>query len=330
MDRVCVPLYTGRGSEVPDSAQSANRPKALLLPQRFIGAPRRVALVTSLPPVVELIPDLERARNVIERWLRPTIWIATEEAGRGPAGRSRLGATPDLPQSVTWPSRTMADGATHHFEYLLQINLAELPETNTPALPDTGMMWLFEEWNTPDETDQLLVYTGTEPPEATESPGGEQYYIENVVPHTLSFRAGYGIPMWDSHMYTQLESEVAIALGRPTDDFDEEIEEWLRKQRHLLAGDAFAWLFGYTGGIGHSIHDDAAVHRFDPNAMNDWKRRRAMDLSDASRWRNLLTVDSHMDVGLVIGDAGYTAVLIHEDDLAKQDFTRLYVSNESS
>lgn len=284
--------------------------------------------------MIELIPELEPARSVVERWLRPTIWISLGAPETGTVGQSRLGATPDLPPSLAWPSRSMPGGGIRHLDYLLQINLAELPEEAAGQLPDSGMVWLFEEWNTPDDRDQFVVYTGDEPLFPTDPPGDSQNYVGHVTPHRLEFRAGHDLPTWAS----DADDEFRVQMGRAlypdeldlNDDLLDEIDTLVREQRRKLADGAFARLFGYASGIGHSVHEDAAAHRIDPAAFYDWPKRHEMDLSDSVRWRNLLTVESKLEIGLVIGDAGYTVVLIHEDDLAAGDFSQVYISNESS
>lgn len=284
--------------------------------------------------MIGLIPELEPARTVVERWLRPTIWISLGDPGTGDVGQSRLGATPDLPRSITWPTRTMPNGGIRHLDYLLQINLAEVPKHDNPPLPQAGMIWLFEEWNSPDDRDQLIVYTGCEPLYPTELPPGEQVYAEGVTAHTLEFRTGHDLPRWASDDDDQFRVEVGAALHPDESDLDDDayddVDLLVRAQRRTLADGAFARLFGYAGGIGHSVHEDAAAHRIDPDAFYDWQKRSEMDLADSVRWRNLLTIESKLDVGLVIGDAGYTVVLIHEADLAQGDFSQVYISNESS
>ena len=89
--------------------------------------------------MIELPELLEPYREAIEAKLRPTIWIHVEEPSRGAIGQSRISGTPDLPASVPW-----AEHNGNPLDYLLQINLAELPsEAGTPALPRSGMIWLY-------------------------------------------------------------------------------------------------------------------------------------------------------------------------------------------
>lgn len=281
----------------------------------------------------DLLPELHPARTIVERWARPATWFAVDEPGMGRLGQSRVGGTPDLPESVRWPTRVSAEGQTRHLDYLLQVDLADLAPRTPPGLPPAGMLWLFEEWNSPDDRDQLIVYTGEEPLMRTVRPQDDQYYVDEVIAHTLTFREGFDLPRWASDADDAFRTEVAAALHpaepQPDDGLLDEIDALLQQQTRLLANRAFGRFFGYAGGIGHSIHDDAAVHRLDPTALYDWARRQEMDL-DSSRWRNLLTVESDLDIGLVIGDAGYTVVLIHDDDLAASDFSKVFISNESS
>ena len=47
-------------------------------------------------------------------------------------------------------------------------------------------------------------------------------------------------------------------------------------------------------------------------------------------WVCLLELDSHMDVGFCFWDAGTLTFVIHQEDLRRNDFSRVHVSLESS
>ena len=291
-------------------------------------------------PEVQLPELLAPYREILEATLRPTIWIHTDQSGRGEVGQSRVSGTPDLPSSVTWPKF-----GDHYLDYLLQINLAELPaNSGTPPLPSTGMLWLFEGWNAPDGCQQLTMYVGDEPLIPSELLV-ESYYSDTVEPHTLRFRAGFDIPHWFSDAQEQLEEQLIAAVSADRSvkpdrtseeiradgrDVADEVDTALRSTRSQLAAGAFAKLFGWTGGIGHNIHERAFMWRDHPGLEDPYNGPATVDTNGRSSWRNLLTVDSDDVLGLYIGDAGYTAVLIHEDDLQRQDFSACYVTQESS
>lgn len=126
------------------------------------------------------------------------------------------------------------------------------------------------------------------------------------------------------------DADATAAAQKRKDEVWETVDTALNETIRGLRAGAFARLFGWTGGVGDDIHEDAAVHRIDPTAMYNYEVRRELDLSDASSWRNLLTVDSNFDIKLLIGDAGSTAVLIHQEDLDSGDLSGCYVTNESS
>lgn len=270
--------------------------------------------------MIELEHVLEPHRDLIEEWLRPAIWIYADEESTGALGQSRLAGTPDLPTSIAWPSfRGTLLG------YMLQINLAELPQDAAmPSLPTSGMLWLYESWTTYTH-DQLEVYTGDEPLVSSDLLI-ESYYSETVKPHTLRFRSGHDLPRWSSDAEESLNNELAkrLSLEDPFDAY-----ELLEPLRDTLSDGAFAKFFGWTGGVGKDIHEDAFFHRHHPG-VDDWRERKAIDSTAKSAWRNLLTVHSSSSLNLCIGDAVSTAVLIHGDDLAVHDFSRCFVTQKSA
>jgi uncharacterized protein YwqG len=53
-------------------------------------------------------------------------------------------------------------------------------------------------------------------------------------------------------------------------------------------------------------------------------------MSGALHWQNLLQIDSSRRVNLMIGDVGYLQLLVHHEDLKSLNFSRIYVTLESS
>jgi len=72
------------------------------------------------------------------------------------------------------------------------------------------------------------------------------------------------------------------------------------------------------------------VNEVNPDWLYDYEQRHNLNMQGADHWRNLLCIDSSRAVNLMIGDAGYLQLLVHDDDLQRQDFSRLYIDFESS
>ncbi|MGG6269964.1 YwqG family protein [Leptolyngbya sp. AN03gr2] len=231
---------------------------------------------------------------------RPAIFMRLEEAEPGKVGQSRIGGEPDLPASIPWLKE---DSLEMYFRFLMQINLAELPDFPENPFPRQGMIYLFVD-DYDDGADQLVVYTGTEPLQPTPLPSDREFcndWCVDLVPHRLTFQLSPDIPRWWSQEYDAL-CEKLTAAGL-SDDLS--IDELARK----LSNHAIGRLLGYVAGIGYDPRESKA---------------------QPQDWVNLLQVDSSTAVNLCIGDAGYLQVLIHREDLQRLDFSRILVNHESS
>ena len=62
---------------------------------------------------------------------------------------------------------------------------------------------------------------------------------------------------------------------------------------------------------------------------DNYEQRGRRLMTSAQRWRNLLQVDASNAVRLMLGDAIDLQLSAHDDDLQRQDFSRLYVNLES-
>lgn len=276
-----------------------------------------------LEALEELIRDygLEAHREAILATARPAIYLRLGEAGQGAAGQSRIGGIPDLPDSLPWP---VDPRLGRHLSFLLQINLAQLPAFPGSPLPAAGMLYLFADENE-DRAEQIVLYRGSEPLRPRQPAPGTAFvtdWFDDLVPHRLLFDLEADIPRW--------ATEDFYALLQSLGDADDE-QDALGDLGSALSESAVGKLLGHASGIGHDAREDAYVVREEnPAWLYDYEKRRTLDMSRAARWTNLLEVDSTRAVNLMIGDAGYLQVLVHADDLARQDLSRVYVDLQSS
>lgn len=269
----------------------------------------------------ELIRDhgLEEHQEAILALARPAIFMRLGAAGRGEAGRSRIGGIPDLPDSLPWPRDPLLG---RNLCFLLQIAFAELPEIPGGPLPEKGMLYLFADENE-DRAEQVVVYTGSEPLRPRHADPGAEFvtdWYDDLVPHRLVFDLEADVPRWATEDFHAL----CEAIGP-------EGEDRLHDLANDLSEDTVGKVLGHASGIGDDPREDAYVVReVNPAWLYDFKKRETLDMSGAASWHNLLEVDSSRAANLMFGDAGYLQVLVHGDDLRRQDFSRVYVHLQSS
>jgi hypothetical protein len=147
-------------------------------------------------------------------------------------------------------------------------------------------------------------------------------WYDGLVPHRLRFDLVADVPRW--------ATEDFYALLQSLDGADDE-EDALGDLGHAISANTAGKLLGHAAGIGHDPREDAYVVREEnPTWLYDYEKRGTLDMTRAAHWQNLLQVDSTIEVDLMFGDAGYLQVLVHADDLQRQDFSRVYVNLESS
>lgn len=267
---------------------------------------------------------LQGQRDAVLATVRPAVLLKLGEAEPGPVGCSRIGGFPDLPASIPWPASTLKG---YYRCFVLQINLAQLPDFENNPFPRQGMLYLFTEDND-DRADQIIVYRGDETLTSAEPPDSNKVVIEwfeEARPHRLTFEAIDDIPRWATDDHVELGEILAAATDDP------EAETTLDDLGRSLSNGSVGKLLGHVAGIGHDPRESAYVSReVDPGAVSDYERRSTIDMAPARKWHNLLQVDSSNALTLMFGDAGYLNVMIHEDDLARPDFSRVYVNLESS
>jgi uncharacterized protein YwqG len=279
----------------------------------------------NLEPLITLLRKhgLEEHQQDILATVKPAIAINLGNQEQGNTRQSRIGGYPDLPASLTWPINTKLN---RPLCFILQLNLAELPRFSENPLPDKGMLYLFLDENENDAR-QLILYQGNEPLQSVKLPEDTTFitdWYEDLTVHTLEFSLFADIPRWATDDFSTLETKL---FGEDGDDEDR------LNRLGMSLNDGIGKLLGHVSGIGHDPKEDAYVVReVNPAWLYKYNelRNNNVDLSKAAAWQNLLELHSDDDVNIMFGDAGYLQVLIHENDLAKQDVSRVYVNLESS
>ncbi len=210
--------------------------------------------------------------------------------------------------------------------FALQLNLRDLSTDGDHPLPSEGLLSFFVGHDEP-ATDVLHSIQLYAPPEhlkrcAPPTLEGANDTFSEVSPHTLNVTLGLGLPRWATSDYNVLVD----GLSSEDQDRYRALERALRP-----AGELVGQFLGHAAGIGQDPREDAYVIReVNPAWLYDVKRRAALDFTAARQWRHLLTVESVDTLDLMIWDAGYLQVLIHEQDLQNLRFSQAYASVQTS
>lgn len=272
--------------------------------------------IGQLTTLIEEHGLLEHQADILAS-VRPAIALGLGQAEPGQIGQSRIGGMPDLPASIAWPQ----DVRLHKYLcFLLQIDLAELPVFPENPFPRQGMLYLFASED--EDPEQFVVYTGSELLVPAQLPETAQFvtdWYEDLIAHRLMFTLFADLPRWATSDYGALCDRLQL---------DEDRFEDLTR---ALSRNSVGKLLGHVAGIGHDPREDAYIVReVNPAWLYNYEQRGTLDMTGAQHWHNLLQLNSSSAVRLMFGDAGYLQLLVHQEDLRRQDFSRIYVNLESS
>ncbi|MBE9181178.1 DUF1963 domain-containing protein [Oculatella sp. LEGE 06141] len=273
----------------------------------------------NVEPLVSLIQaqGLAAYQTELLAHVRPAIALHLEPAQPGQVGHSRIGGVPDLPASIAW---LQDDRLNKYLCFLLQINLADLPVFAESPFPRQGMLYLFADED--GEPEQVVLYTGSESLTPALLPNEAEFVTDwyvDLIEHQLTFTLFADLPRWATDDYQALCDRLQLNEN----SYDDLI--------HAIDTNSIGKLLGHVAGIGHDPREDAYIVReINPNLIYDYQQRSKLDMTGARRWCNLLQVNSSQAVDLLFGDSGYLQLLVHDHDLQRQDFSRVYINLESS
>ena len=232
-------------------------------------------------------------------------------------GNSRYGGEPDLPSPDFWPKNE--EGRC--LEFLMQVNLAELPPLAENPLPASGMLYFFLELMEPavDIACRVLSYTGdiselrrAEPPgEMVEEAGDE------LNPYRLAALKRIDLP-----------ERVDEFANAGVNDFYQSLREDLEGNDPAMYPDSAGKLLGYPITLTGDPRENAfLVRNRKADRVFDYAFREKMKealTEAASHWRLLWRLDSNREVGILIWDAGSIQVIVHEAYLSIGDWNGMY------
>jgi uncharacterized protein (TIGR02996 family) len=257
--------------------------------------------VPLLEGIVEF--DLLAVKDVVLHLARPIVTIATEpiKESRLGVGGSKFGGHPDLPSSVDWPACEMGP-----LGFLGQIALQDLKHTQVAhALPKDGLLSFFayQSYETGHQPgvigaaagDTCVLYAPAsaqlkrrQPPPDLGEDGNE------ILPACrLALRETWDLPdSQDTLPRTYAADLKKLQKGKHGPRLDEVREKCHPFGHHLL---------------GYAVHF-----------------RTLTDPSPGADWSHLLCLDSDDHLGWSWCDGEHLAVYVHEDDLRKGTFARIY------
>ncbi len=249
--------------------------------------------------------------------------VALKSATKSTRGFSRLGGLPNLPEGTVWPEWNGAPLA-----FLAQIDLAELPSPlPLEHLPATGRLYFF--------FDQEQSVWGIDPKDR----GGWQVLYSQDAPSAAPNPAPAGLEdVFDekylsAHAIDSIPSPDRLNLDLSDSDNDDAFDE-ASDAIDALRDDPFEdFVYHQMGGYPNAIQSDdmeldcqMTAHGLSCGTPEDYQDPRIADLEKTKDdWQLLLQIDSDDDTAMMWGDSGTLYFWIRSQDLAKRDFSKVWM-----
>lgn len=271
----------------------------------------------------EVAPDL--VENVL-RLVKPSVrlrTIAPDESAQQ-IGVSRIGGLPDLPSGIQWPMVV-----NDPLYFIAQINLVDVhPLDFENRLPKSGLLSFFYDWGA---TNNCVIYIKADQGDLSPCNPPPQ------LPDSIS-------PSWFSRLFLGKRPErvfrgchisfsneltppdgMSFALDALSEDLVY-FDEFYEKYYELLGEeetDSHHQLLGNPASIqGAYMEAECAGIPLDKEPLT------AEQLSQLSQWKLLAQFDSDDLPGMMWGDLGRLYYYIHESDLSRGEFSRVFVTSQ--
>ncbi len=250
-------------------------------------------------------PIYAHPQGYVEREPQPeAIPLPAIVISRGTLTFSRIGGLPNLPEGCDWP----VDDEGKPLAFLCQIAFPELPAlARELGYPETGALFFFY------CQDQSVW--GFDP---KDFPKWRVIYTADL-PVTAAPRApSAGLAADD--LFPPMPLGFSTAMTRAYDLDEDDDSEDGDGLRHMMGG--------YPDVIQNPMEEEcqlasSGVYLGDPKA---YQSTEALALrQEPNDWTLLLQLDSDEEVGMMWGDAGRVYFWIRRADLAKRDFSRVWM-----
>ena len=251
------------------------------------------------------------------------------------ASRTHLGGVPLLPADFTYPTYTGegTDGVkTRPLSFLAQIDCAEIHALDRDSLlPDHGILSFFYEQDTqcwghePEDAGCARAYWFEDAAALRETPVPAELAEEYRLPHIpVQLQAAGELPVHEE--FGEDETPELMELTDEDDDYDEYLE--VHSDYH---GNTRIKLLGYADIIQSDMKRECVKSTNPKFRKVDWgsvtEEFRAEFHAEVAEWTLLFQMDSFEsgDFRLVFGDWGRLYFWIRKSDLAKRDFSRIWL-----
>ncbi|WP_055108630.1 YwqG family protein [Paenibacillus ihumii] len=275
--------------------------------------------------VIDIIQNSElcRVKNEIAMLSMNSIRMTPEitEDQNIPLGMTKIGGQPDLPASINWPS---INGS--YLSFIAQINLNEISMLQN-VLPKNGLLSFFydafeQPWGfDPKDAGRWKVIYIEETHELERKATAAKLAEEGIFGTCkIRFSVQTTVPSWESIAIKQLnlnenENDLYIQLA-------EEVFE------HNDSNGTIHRILGHPDQIQGEMKLECqlvsnGLYCGDLTGYQD-PRKEILE-SGAESWKLLLQIDSEEDIGMMWGDVGRIFFWIHEDDLKRNDFNKVWL-----
>ena len=284
------------------------------------------ALVTQINEVIAEndISDYAKAlRSMVKKAIGFTQTIDEDYAE---IGNHRFGGMPDLPSSIAYPTFT----GWHHegdkefvYEFIAQINCKKIAHLQD-YLPRTGILFFFLQSSDKifDSLEQRGVAKIIYHPDITGLESGSRFDF-NEEDYDLMYSKGYRPFKTKAETINSSPSFYAININ--TYHFSGDAAVLKDKDRQFLQNlyESFQTPLNQKNTYDHAIN----AYGFTQNESAELQAALTYK-GNPKDWITILAVDSVGDFQW--NDAGTLFFVIHKSDLAKQDFSNIFVTLESS
>lgn len=240
-----------------------------------------------------------------------------------PLGASKFGGHPDLPAGTAWPRRPDSDIP---LSFLAQIDLAQVhPYDTANELPAAGLLSIFYDcsedgmpWGFNPEDNagwKVLYWDGCGPLQRMQEPDDLAENGCMFAAASLSFETRMELP--------NPESDLCDQAALPDDDQDD-YWEWLDEETECPTSK----LLGHADVIQGGMEEECQIVTRGYNTGNPdgYHAARAAGADEgAQRWRLLMQLDSHEELGMMWGDLGRLFLWMTQEDLAARRFDRVWL-----
>lgn len=223
---------------------------------------------------------------------------------------SQVGGQPNLPGDVAWPIGCKAPMA-----FLAQLDLAEIPAAPVvlPGLPKTGCLFFFYAPDLPPDALDRGEGPGWQVLHLSQRPSSPPRETPDALPDDLRF-ATAAVGFREIRTIPSFE-RIGVDWSKLADDSFDRFDA-------LRDGAYGEHAFHEIGGYPANIQDETNTMEEECQRAAEYVFKRP-DL-DPAGWRLLLQVGSDEALGMMWGDGGNIYFWIHEDDLARADFSRVW------